>query len=428
MSNIIDRRKDGGGKSSPNRKRFIGRIKGQIKKAIPDVINNQKSIKDFSKKGGTVPIPVKGIKEPILRNDPKLGKRNRIIPGNDKYSPGDTHPKPKGGAGSGGEGGGPDSETTEDEFTVDVSMEEFMDVFFEDLELPNLTQKLTKPSTEDFTLRFAGQTREGIPPRINVLKTFENSIGRNLAIKASLKRQIQKLEDECEEEDCELKLKDLNIRLDKLKRKKVTFIDDIDLRYDNYVLEPKPITSAVMFCIMDVSGSMGQEEKSISKIFFLLMHLFLTIQYKHVDIVFIRHHHDAKEVDHDEFFDSRESGGTVVSPAIELMHTIIRERYPLNQWNIYGCQSSDGDNFGHDYNNSYKVMSEKIMPIIQYYAYIQIGTGMNNTYFGNNLWGEMKRVAGECDNFRMRAIKKRQDVLEVFRGFFQKGGPEASDE
>ena len=252
MSNIIDRRKDGGGKSSPNRKRFIGRIKGQIKKAIPDVVNNQESIKDFSKKGGTVPIPVKGVKEPVLRNDPKLGKRNRIIPGNDKYYPGDTHPKPKEEGGGGGAG---DSGESQDEFTVDVSMEEFMDVFFEDLELPNLAQKLTKPSTEEFTLKFAGQTREGIPPRINVLKTFENSIGRNLAIKASLKRQIKKIEEECDQEDCEIKLAALKEKLDKLKKKKVTFIDDIDLRYDHYVLEPKPIMSAVVFCIMDVSGN-----------------------------------------------------------------------------------------------------------------------------------------------------------------------------
>ena len=167
---------------------------------------------------------------------------------------------------------------------------------------------------------------------------------------------------------------------------------------------------------------MGKEEKSIAKIFFLLLYYFLTRQYKHVDTVFIRHHHDAKEVDHDEFFNSRDSGGTVVSPAIELMHKIIRERYPLNQWNVYGCQSSDGDNFSSDYNNTYQLLVNKIMPIVQYYAYIQIGSGINNTYFGNNLWGELKRVAGEYKNFQMRAIKQRQDVVEVFREFFQKGG------
>ncbi|MBC8427367.1 MAG: YeaH/YhbH family protein [Proteobacteria bacterium] len=418
MSNIIDRRKDGGGKSSPNRKRFIGRIKGQIKKAIPDVVNNQKSIKDFAKKGKTVSIPVKGVNEPILRNDPKLGKRNTIIPGNDKYIPGDTHPKPKGEEQG---GGGPDSDETQDEFMVDISMEEFMDVFFEDLELPNLTQKLTKPSIEDFTLKFAGQTREGIPPRINVLKTFENSIGRNLAIKASLKRQIEKLEKECEDEECEKKLKYLIQKLEKLKRKKVTFIDDIDLRYDHYILEPKPITSCVMFAIMDVSGSMGKEEKSIAKIFFLLLYYFLIRQYKQVEIVFIRHHHDAKEVDHDEFFNSRESGGTVVSPALELMRKIIDERYPLNQWNVYGCQVSDGGNFSHDYNNSYNVLVNSIMPICQYFTYIQIGQSMNNTYFGNTLWNEYNRVSDEFKNFQMKAIKRRQEISGIFREFFKRG-------
>jgi uncharacterized protein len=420
MSNIIDRRNDGGGKSSPNRKRFIGRIKGQIKKAIPDVINNQGSIKDFSKKGKTVPIPVKGVGEPVLRNDPKLGKRNRIIPGNDKYYPGDTHPKPQGEEGAAG-GGGPDSDETEDEFMVDVSMEEFMDVFFDDLELPNLVQKITKPSEEDFSLEFAGHIREGIPPRLNILKTFENSIGRNLAVKGYLKRQIKELEEECGEEECEKKLAELNERLNKLKKQKVPFIDDVDLRYDHYKLVPKPITNAVVFCIMDVSGSMGSEEKSIAKIFFLLLYTFLRKKYKQTDIVFIRHHHDAKEVDEEEFFDSRESGGTVVSPAIQLMNDIIKSRYPVNEWNIYGCQASDGDNFQHDYNNTYKVLSSKIMPLVQYYAYIQLGGGMNNTYFGNNLWNELKRLAGEFNHFQMKSIKTRQEIVEVFREFFKKG-------
>jgi uncharacterized protein len=422
MSTIIDRRKNGGGKSSPNRKRFIGRIREQIKKAIPKIMDKG-SVKDFSKKG-TVPIPVKGINEPRLRNDPKIGKRDRIIPGNDKYYPGDTHPKPEEGGGGQGEGGGDDSPISEDEFVVEISMEEFMDVFFEDLELPNMTKRSTQPSEEEFKLQFAGQTRTGVPPRLNVVKTFKNSIGRNIGIQAFIESEIKELEKKCEDEDCPEKIKLMLAELEELRGLEIPFIDDIDLRYDHYKLEPQPITSAVVFCIMDVSGSMGFEEKDIAKRFFVLLYYFLSRQYKHTDIVFIRHHHDAKEVNQKEFFESRENGGTVVSPALELMRKIIDERYPPDQWNIYGCQASDGDNFAHDYNNSYQVLTQKIMPITQYFAYIQIGSGMNNTYFGNNLWNEYKKVAEMFPNFQVKAIKQVNQIEAVFREFFKKGGPE----
>ena len=103
-----------------------------------------------------------------------------------------------------------------------------------------------------------------------------------------------------------------------------------------------------MFCLMDVSGSMDEERKDIAKRFFILLYLFLTRNYERIEVVFIRHHTIAKEVDEDEFFHSRESGGTVVSSALKLMQEIIRERYPLTEWNIYAAQASDGDNWDDD--------------------------------------------------------------------------------
>lgn len=421
MSNIIDRRKDGGGKSLPNRKRFIDRIKPQIKKSIQDVVNKQGSIKDFTKKGKPINIPIKGVNEPVLRNDSKTGRRNRTIPGNDKYYPGDTHPKPPPQDGNGG-AGGPDSETSEDEFMAEISMEEFMDVLCEDLELPNMIEKdVTMPSTEDFSLEFAGQIKQGIPSRLNIIKTFKNSIGRSIGVNAFIEEEIKRLEKEIKEEKDPDKLNLLEEELTTMKEMSIPFIDDIDLRYDHYRLEPQPVTSAVIFCIMDVSGSMGQEEKHIAKVFFGLLHYFLHKQYKNVEVVYIRHHHDAKEVDHDEFFDSRESGGTMVSPSLELMKEIIDTRFPPNKWNIYGCQASDGDNFMQDEGNSHNVLVDKLMPIVQYYSYIQIGNGMNNTYFTNSLWEEYKQVAMKCKNFRMEVIKRRQEITSVFREFFKRG-------
>lgn len=128
----------------------------------------------------------------------------------------------------------------------------------------------------------------------------------------------------------------------------VPFIDTFDLRYKNYEKRPIPSSQAVMFCLMDVSGSMDQATKDIAKRFYVLLYLFLNRTYENVDVVFIRHHTQAKEVDEHEFFYSQETGGTIVSSALKLMDEIVAERYPSNEWNIYAAQASDGDNWADD--------------------------------------------------------------------------------
>ena len=106
------------------------------------------------------------------------------------------------------------------------------------------------------------------------------------------------------------------------------FIDSFDLRYNNHVRIAQPTTQAVMFCLMDISGSMDEQKKNIAKRFFTLLYLFLTRTYEHIDVVFIRHHTVAEEVDEENFFHSRETGGTVVSSALKLMRKVIDARYP----------------------------------------------------------------------------------------------------
>src|SRR5256885_5933521 len=138
----------------------------------------------------------------------------------------------------------------------------------------------------------------------------------------------------------------------------VAFLDPIDLRFRNRTRVPAPISQAVMFCVMDVSGSMDQDRKDLAKRFFILLYLFLTRHYEKIDIVFIRHHTQAAEVSEDEFFHSQESGGTVVSSALVLLDQIIRARYPSGDWNIYVAQASDGDNFGDDGSNCRNLLVE----------------------------------------------------------------------
>ncbi|ARS35225.1 YeaH/YhbH family protein [Pontibacter actiniarum] len=415
MSHIIDRRKNDKGKSTGNRQKFLKRVESQIKKAIPDIIS-QESIKDSST-GGSVKVPVRGLDEPSFRHDPKTGKKYIIKPGNDRFNEGDRVPKPKGGAGGSGKGKGSNSpEVTEDEFTVVLSREEFLKYFFDDLALPNLVKKLMD-STENFESRRAGYTKDSVPSRLNIKTSYRQSLGRRLALKGVFEKKLQKLEAQlASTADPEERLL-LEAELEKVRKQANTipFFEDIDMRYNNFERVPVPVTSAVMFCVMDVSASMGYHEKDIAKRFFTLLYIFLTRQYKNVELVFIRHHTEAKEVDEEEFFNSRESGGTVVAPSLKLMDRIIRERYD-ESWNVYCCQASDGDVWSkQDALECKKLLQEAVLPSIQFMAYIEI----NSKDRESDLWQAYKRISNDED-FSIRHIYEAYEIWPVFQGLFRK--------
>ena len=209
----------------------------------------------------------------------------------------------------------------------------------------------------------------------------------------------------------------LELQIEKVRKQAETipFFEDIDLRYNNFERVPVPVTSAVMFCIMDVSASMGYHEKDIAKRFFTLLYIFLTRQYKNVELVFIRHHTEAKEVDEEEFFNSRESGGTVVAPSLKLMDQIIRERYDQS-WNVYCCQASDGDVWSReDALECKKLLQNTILPAIQYMAYIEI----NKKSRESDLWMAYKRISND-EVFSIRHVYEAYEIWPVFQGLFKK--------
>ncbi|HQV14950.1 MAG TPA: YeaH/YhbH family protein, partial [Denitromonas sp.] len=195
----------------------------------------------------------------------------------------------------------------------------------------------------------------------------------------------------------------------------IPFIDRFDLRYNNRIRIPKPITQAVMFCVMDVSGSMDEQKKATGKRFFMLLYLFLRRNYEHIDVVFIRHHTIAKEVDEDEFFHSRESGGTVVSSALRLMTDIVRDRYPPGAWNVYGAQASDGDNWDNDSPICHDILDQELLALCRYFAYIEITTGEPQ-----NLWRQYEGLTGHHPNFALQRIESLEDIYPVFRELFKK--------
>ncbi|MGB7992007.1 MAG: YeaH/YhbH family protein [Candidatus Methylophosphatis roskildensis] len=417
MFRIIDRRFDSKNKSAVNRQRFFRRFKGQIRKAVSDAISGR-SITDIDN-GESISIPSKDLSEPQFGHA-REGEWETIYSGNDQYAAGDEVPRPMGG----GQGRGKDASNegeSEDDFVFQLSREEFLNIFFDDLALPNLVKTQLARLVENKSVR-AGFTSEGVPANINVVRSLRGALGRRLALGGPYREEIRQLEDEIDELRKTLADDDPEIttrweRIERLRSKidNIPWIDSFDLRYNNRVKVPVPSTSAVMFCVMDVSGSMDEEKKQISKRFFMLLYLFLKRTYEHIELVFIRHHTVAQEVDENEFFHSRESGGTVVSSALELMRDIVSERYANGMWNIYGAQASDGDNWENDSPACRQILAEQIMPFVQYFAYIEITTGE-----AQNLWREYLGVKESCKNFAMQRIEGITDIYPVFRELFKK--------
>jgi len=417
VSKIVDRRLNGKNKSAVNRQKFIRRFRHQIKKAVADAIV-ERSVTDLDK-GEKVSIPTKDISEPFFHHG-QGGQRERIHPGNKEFQQGDRFPRPKSGAKGRGRKAS-DSGEGLDDFIFELTREEFLEFFFEDLELPNLVK--TKLATINETKKVrAGHTSEGIPSNINVIRSLRGAMGRRIALRAPYNSRLKEAEAELEEllkqhgkTDAVVRALEEEIELLRKKIQRIPFIDTFDLRYDNRIDQPKPTTQAVMFCIMDVSGSMGYEEKDMAKRFFMLLYLFLTKTYEKIQVVFISHHTVASEVDEETFFYSRETGGTVVSSALELVSKIIQKRFPTSEWNIYAAQASDGDNWDDDSITCRKIMNEQIMPYVQYYAYIEITEDRHQ-----NLWQEYLKLKSDWDNFAMQRIEQTADIYPVFRKLFQK--------
>jgi len=419
MTYLIDRRLQGKNKSAVNRERFLRRYKGQIKDAVGRAIKGR-SITDIEN-GEKVSIPVKDVNEPSFGHA-HGGVWEVVNPGNEEYQKGDLINRPKGGGGSGRGRAGNSDQTTEDDFIFELSREEFMNYFFEDLELPHMI-KTQLTATTEFKPQRAGYTVSGTPSNIHVLRSLRGALGRRIAVGGSSRKRLIEAERELEEllvagaplddpQVIELKklIHHLHTRL-----LAIPYIDPFDLRYSNRIKVPKPMTQAVMFCIMDVSGSMDEQRKDTAKRFFILLYLFLKRVYDKIEVVFIRHHTAASEVDENEFFHSRESGGTVVSSALHLLNKIIDERFGSGSWNAYVAQASDGDNWDNDSVLCRQLLVNTIMPKVQYYTYVEITDGPPQ-----NLWEQYAQIPEYHQHFAMQKIVTPADIYPVFRELFKK--------
>ncbi len=385
--NIVDRRLNPSGKNLANRQRFMRRAKSLIRKAVHES-SASRSIKDADE-AGEVSLPAQGVQEPSFRRSGSGGVRDYLLPGNKEYMEGDTIPRPPGGGGGSGSEGAQDGEG-QDDFRFALSREEFVDLFLEDLELPDLAKRKVVDA-EALSWSRAGYSVSGSPANLALMRTVRNSLSRRIALKRPKADDIAKLRDDIAALDAraldagtvgvgavDAAARDRNAEDDarrialeaelqrQLRRTTlIPYIDPLDVRYKRFEAHPKPVAQAVMFCLMDVSGSMTEHMKDLAKRFYVLLYIFLKRRYKNVDVVFIRHTHLAQEVDEDTFFNSPETGGTVVSTALEEMQRVVRERYNPDMWNIYAAQASDGDNTASDNERTAELLNTSILPACQ---------------------------------------------------------------
>lgn len=430
---IVDRRLNPSGKNLANRQRFMRRAKAQIRKAVHESAGSR-SIKDADE-GGEVVLPAQGVHEPTFRRSGSGGIRDHLLPGNKEYIAGDSIQRPPRGAGGGSEGS-PDGEG-EDDFRFALSREEFVDLFLEDLELPDLAKRRVV-NAEALVYHRAGYSVSGSPANLALNRTVRNSMSRRIALRRPKPEELQALLDQIEALDPADKVKLLELQEEYARKKRRTgiipYIDPLDVRYRRFEAHPKPVAQAVMFCLMDVSGSMTEHMKDLAKRFYVLLYIFLKRRYKNVEVVFIRHTHQASEVDEETFFNSPETGGTVVSTALEEMQRVIDERYSPDNWNIYAAQASDGDNTASDNDKTAALLTKVLLPACQYYAYLEVGRDSEHFPPGfirrdSDLWQTYSTIIRGGAPMAMRKVGHRRDIYPVFRELFaKKTGAEAAAE
>ena len=419
---IVDRRLNPSSKSLENRQRFLRRAKALVQRAVRNS-SQGRDIADILQ-GGEVSIPLDGVYEPRLHRG-QGGIRDYVLPGNREFIEGDVLPRPGEGGGSPREGGEGDGE---DAFRFMLTREEFLNVFLDDLELPDL-EKRKLAETEHEGLRRAGYTVSGSPANISVGRTMRLAMARRVALRRPGPEKIRQLAEEvaaCEDDDRRAEL-GAELALLEARARRIPYIDPIDIRYRRFESHPKPVAQAVMFCLMDVSDSMSEHMKDLAKRFYMLLYIFLMRRYRHVEIVFVRHTDRAEEVDEETFFRSPATGGTMVSSALDAMARIVAERYRPADWNIYAAQASDGDNSYSDGPLTGRLLKEAILPVSQYFAYLEVGEAGDRRLGSapdSPLWTVYDRLRMQGAHLAMRKVSSRGEIFPVFRDLFRARGKE----
>jgi len=434
---IIDRRPNPHGKNTENRQRVLSRARQAIQTAVRDAAA-QGRIREIGQ-DSAVSIPADVLHEPSFHRQFDAGTRHLVLSGNKEFVKGDRlrRPPESEGQGAGDGNGASEQGGGEDSYRFVLSREEFLDLFFDDLELPDLVKREVA-SVSFLSNSRSGLTSDGSPSQIDLGRTMRRSMGRRIGLKRPKPQELIDIDAEITALENEGPLTEMKfLRLQELRESqtllrqrlaRIPWVDPVDLRYRRFTPVPKPTTQAVIFCIMDVSGSMTEKMKELGKQFFMLLHVFLEKRYKKLEIVFIRHAETAEEVEEDVFFTDPRTGGTVVSTALHLMHKVQKERFPANKWNIYVAQVSDGDNISSDMSSVNHLMTEAILPVVQYFAYVEVSIGGAFLRSETDLWRGYKVIADDKPHLAMRQVQDRRDIFPVFRELFARRAAERAGE
>ena len=371
-------------RSASDRKRHKQKIDRAIKDGLNDIVAEETIIgKDGKKK---IKIPVRGIKEyRFIYGENSKNKRVGSAPGKDitrgqKIGSSQKSKRP---------GNKPGNKQGEEYYEVEITLEELAKYLFDDLELPDLAKKSLKKVLSE-KIKRKGYRPQGIKPRLDKKKSAINRIKR--------KKAAQRREDFDEE-------------------KKFSFLED-DLIFRNFKKVKKPCTNAVIFFVMDVSGSMTKTKKFMARSFFFLLYHFIRSKYEHTEVVFIAHDTVAKEVSEENFFSRGNSGGTIVSSGLNEVLSIADSRYHPSSWNLYLFQASDGDNWPDDIDPTCRAV-EKLKKITQLFGYCQIETNRDSNW--NNEWKLNSVYEKFCDEkFKSCTVKDKSDIWKSFRHMFSK--------
>jgi sporulation protein YhbH len=378
-------------RSAGDRARHRLKLRESIRDNIADVIAEESIIgKD---RGKIIKVPIRGIREFRFvygENTPGVGQ------GDGKSQQGQVVGKAKGQQGT-GEGKAGDSPGT-DYYETDVTLEELIDIMFEDLELPDLERKALR-QIEAFRLaRRKGYRQVGIRVRLDKRRTVRERVKRKLA--TSRRNKVS-----------------ATAALASARHASGRFpFHDRDLVYRHMTTDVKKESNAVVMCIMDTSGSMDTMKKYLARSFFFLLYQFICTKYRHVEIAFIAHHTEANEVTEEEFFHKGESGGTFISSGYQKALDIVQARYHPSLWNIYAFHCSDGDNFDSDNPTALRTAKE-LTDVCNLFGYGEIKP-LGSRYYESSMLNIFRRL--EAENFQTVLIERKEDIWPSFKAFLAK--------
>jgi len=400
-------------RSAGDRQRHRDKLREAIRDNIADIISEESIIGRH--KDRVIKVPIRSIKEyRFVFGD----NQSQAGAGEGETEPGQVVGK----AGKEGEGSGKAGDQPGvDYYETDVTLEELIDIMFEDLELPDMERKILREVMSERIAKRKGYRKAGVRVHLDRRRTAKARIRRMVATgggptvldateadlaanpSSTLKPAFDKSDFNLAEEDPADEDQRFPFRRD-------------DLIYKRLVEDTREESNAVVMCVMDTSGSMDSMKKYLARSFFFLLYQFVSSKYQNVELVFIGHHTQAREVTEEEFFHKGESGGTLISSGYNKALEIIYDRYHPSLWNIYSFHCSDGDNFDSDNANAVKSAKE-LCEICNLFGYGEIKP-LGSHYYESSMLDMFRRI--EADNFQSVLIERKEDIWPSFKAFLSR--------